>query len=160
MDDNCGEQVGSVFVNVTSSIPPVTYTWNTGSNDSIINNLPAGTYTVTVNDGSGCSNTNTTSVLDLKLDCESFIFIPNVFSPNADGQNDEFLIQLKGLEFISLEIYNRWGMKLFESTQKNRGWDGRTETGSKSTDGTYYFILNYKNDDEKLTKKGTLTLLR
>lgn len=160
-DDNCGEHVGSVLVNVTSSIPPVTYIWNTGSSDSIISNLPAGTYTVTINDGSGCSNANTINVLDLKLDCESFIFIPSVFTPNGDGQNDEFLIQLKGLEFISLEIYNRWGTKFFESTQKNRGWDGRTGTDTQATDGTYFFIVSYKTtDDEIMTKKGTLTLLR
>lgn len=159
-DDNCGEHIGSVLVNVTSSIPPVTYTWNTGSNDSIISNLPPGTYTVSVNDGSGCVKADIINVLDLKLDCEFFIFIPTVFTPNGDGQNDEFLIQLKGLEFISLEIYNRWGLKLFESTQENRGWDGRTNTGSKVVDGTYFFIVNYKKTDETMAKKGTFTLLR
>ena len=159
-DDNCDEHVGSVLANITTSNPPVTYTWNTGSSDSIISNLPAGTYTVSVNDGSGCAKTSTTEVLDLQLDCEFFIFIPSVFTPNGDGQNDEFIIQLKGLEFISLEIYDRWGLKLFESTQKNKGWDGRTTTGSEATDGTYFFILNYKKADESIAKKGTLTLLR
>ena len=157
-DDNCGAHIGSVLVNVTSFIPPVTYTWNTGSNDSVINNLLAGTYTVSVNDGSNCSKSEAINVVDLQLGCD--LFIPNVFTPNRDGHNDEFLIQFKGVEFISLEIYDRWGVKLFESTQKNRGWDGRTNTGSKVTDGTYFFIITYKKSDETMVKKGTLTLLR
>jgi len=160
VDDNCGGNTGSITALVTTTNPPVTYNWNTGDNDSVISNLPVGTYNLTINDASGCVNSDTINVLDLEIECDFFIFIPNVFTPNGDGQNDEFLIHLKGLKFINLEIYNRWGLKLFETSDISQGWDGRTNSGSEVSDGTYFYILNYKNNDKRQVENGTLTLLR
>ena len=51
-------------------------------------------------------------------------------------------------------------MLLFETKSANEGWDGRTTAGINVSDGTYFFILNYKNKEEKQVEKGTLTLLR
>ncbi|PIQ16733.1 MAG: hypothetical protein COW67_01300 [Flavobacteriales bacterium CG18_big_fil_WC_8_21_14_2_50_32_9] len=160
VDDNCGGNTGSITALVTTTNPPVTYNWNTGDNDSVISNLPVGTYNLTINDASGCVNSDTINVLDLEIECDFFIFIPNVFTPNGDGQNDEFLIHLKGLKIINLEIYNRWGLKLFETSDISQGWDGRTNSGSEVSDGTYFYILNYKNNDKRQVENGTLTLLR
>jgi len=160
VDDNCGGNTGSITALVTTTNPPVTYNWNTGDNDSVISNLPVGTYNLTINDASGCVNSDTINVLDLEIECDFFIFIPNVFTPNGDGQNDEFLIHLKGLKIINLEIYNRWGLKLFETSDISQGWDGRTNSGSEVSDGTYFYILNYKNNDKTQVENGTLTLLR
>ncbi|MBI2281710.1 MAG: gliding motility-associated C-terminal domain-containing protein [Bacteroidetes bacterium] len=160
VDDNCEENLGSIITHLTSFTPPITYIWNTGSTASFIDHLQSGTYFVTVTDSLNCVKSDTINVLDLQLNCESYILIPSVFTPNRDGQNDEFLILLKGMDFISLEIYNRWGLKLFESTQKNRGWDGRTTTGSVVPSGTYFFIVNYKKSNEIMVKKGTLTLIK
>ena len=70
------------------------------------------------------------------------------------------MVQLVGLEFESLQIYNRWGILLFQTESRNEGWDGRTTAGEIAADGTYFYILNYKDKDEKQIKKGTLTLIR
>ena len=55
------------------------------------------------------------------------ITIPNAFSPNQDGQNDLYLItdeEAKIIETLDLQIFNRWGQKVFETNDKTRGWDG------------------------------------
>jgi len=159
-DDNCDEQTGSVTAIASSNSLPITYNWNTGSTDSIINNLPAGIYSIIVVDNNNCMNTDSVLVLNITTNCEPTIFIPNVFSPNGDNHNDLFMVQLVGLEFESLQIYNRWGILLFQTESRNEGWDGRTTAGEIAADGTYFYILNYKDKDEKQIKKGTLTLIR
>ena len=160
-DDNCNEQIGSITAFASSNNPPITYNWNIGSSDSIINNLPAGLYSIIVVDNNNCTNADSVLVSNITTNCEPTIFIPNVFSPNGDNQNDLFMVQLVGLEFESLEIYNRWGNLLFETKSVNEGWDGRTTAGEIASEGTYFYILNYKNnDDEKQVEKGAMTLLR
>ena len=59
------------------------------------------------------------------------IIIPNVFSPNGDGQNDLFSISGTGIISVKAEIYNRWGSLMFSSQQLNEGWDGRTSAGTE-----------------------------
>lgn len=86
--------------------------------------------------------------------------IPNVFSPNGDGQNDYFLIQIEGSHLLSLEIYNRWGLKLFESPAGVLLWDGRTNSGTAVSDGTYYYILKNTKDLTTESRSGYVTLLR
>jgi gliding motility-associated-like protein len=89
--------------------------------------------------------------------------IPNVFTPNGDGQNDIFTINATGIEQVSGEIYDRWGMKLYSWEQKKGGWDGRSLTGEMAPDGTYYYILKIKplgDKKETYIKAGHLTLLR
>ena len=159
-DDNCGEEIGEVAAIANTVNPPITYNWNIGTTDSIISNLPVGTYTITVTDANGCINIDSIQIVDLKIDCEPFVFIPNVFTPNGDGQNELFNVKLKGLEFINLEIYNRWGLNLFKTSNENQGWDGKTKSGQEAKDGTYFFILNYKENNIAKKEKGTLMLFR
>lgn len=69
--------------------------------------------------------------------------LPNVITPNDDGSNDRFDPELRG--DISacgrLEIFNRWGQKVFESTGNNTTWDGRTPAGILVGQGTYFYVL-------------------
>ena len=159
-DDNCGEQLGSITAVASTNNPPITYNWSTGSSNSIISNLLAGVYSIVVTDNNNCSTTDSVLVFNITANCEQTIFIPNVFSPNGDNQNDLFMIQLIGLEFENLKIYNRWGILLFETNNINEGWDGTTTSGEDVSEGSYFFILSYKNNNEKQIKKGTLTLLK
>lgn len=80
----------------------------------------------------------------------------NVFTPNNDGKNDTFYIPNLpeddcNDQFQGVEIYNRWGTLLFESTDRNFEWDG-----DKATSGQYYFLIKYRNK----TYKNWLTILR
>ncbi len=90
------------------------------------------------------------------------IDIPNVFTPNGDGKNDVFKIKITGEELYDLKIWNRWGGLVFESTDPNVVWNGKTNNvGAENPEGTYYFVFKYrlrtKNEE---TVRGTITLLR
>jgi gliding motility-associated-like protein len=90
------------------------------------------------------------------------IKIPNVFTPNGDGSNDVFNIKIKGQELYDLKIWNRWGGQVFESTDANIMWNGKTNnTGAENPEGTYYFVFRYKlRTAEEQTVRGSITLLR
>jgi gliding motility-associated-like protein len=109
-------------------------------------------YEITVVDM--CGNVaNDTVIYDVTNDCE--IIIPNVFTPNGDGNNDVFMIRSNGVSTFSIAIYNRWGKKVYESTDITRGWDG-----GGHADGTYYFVLTAEmKNGKQVDKQGYIQLL-
>lgn len=88
------------------------------------------------------------------------IVIPNVFTPNNDGVNDVFFADTVNVTITSLEIYNRWGNLLFRSAP-GTFWNGNSESGNPCSDGTYYYLLEYRtvNGEQRITK-GFFTLIR
>lgn len=88
------------------------------------------------------------------------VVIPNVFSPNADGQNDLFKVSGIGITNVSITVFNRWGQKVFNTNQLNEGWDGRTNSGTEVPEGTYYFVIEVTTTTSTETKTGYLTLIR
>lgn len=105
----------------------------------------------------GCSDT-----ICKNISLETNIFIPNVFSPDGDRFNNEFIIWIKGNTQYELTIFNRWGEKVFESDDKNYRWNGRKRNnGSWCQTGTYFYVFQYQLLGEEPKKKGgTITLLR
>jgi len=89
-------------------------------------------------------------------------YIPNVFTPNGDGQNDIFKVTVKGATCFHGEIFNRWGVKVYEWNDALGGWDGIImQTHKIAADGTYYYIINYCDYLGKQGKKdGFLTLIK
>ena len=86
--------------------------------------------------------------------------MPNVFTPNGDGINDYFCMNSVDVSYISLKIYNRWGVLVFETNDRTKGWDGMYE-GNSVSDGVYYWILDYKNVcSEESNLKGFVTVSR
>lgn len=146
-----------------------TYLWVLDEKHQSSDKNPSHTFTVApkvyqvlliASDSSKCPD----SVMVEIIVTEKFtVEIPNVFTPNGDGRNDVFTINTTGIEELSGEIYDRWGMKLYTWEQKNGGWDGRTSSGSMAPDGTYFFILKIKpqgDGKELYIRSGHLTLLR
>jgi gliding motility-associated-like protein len=91
------------------------------------------------------------------------IEIPNVFTPNGDNINDTYKIKVSGEELFELTIWNRWGGKVFETTDPKNGWNGKVNnTGENSPEGTYYFILTYRlrGQTTDTVVRGTVTLIR
>jgi len=90
------------------------------------------------------------------------VYIPNVFTPNGDGQNDVFKATIKGARCFDCKIYNRWGVLIYEWNDVDGGWDGIVkQTGLPASDGTYYYIINYCDYLNVTAKKdGFLTLIR
>lgn len=101
------------------------------------------TYQLTAEDQNGCKATDeiTVNVL-LKL------YIPNTFTPNNDGDNDDWVIQNSSLysEF-QLDVFNRWGNSVFRSENYTEPWNGILSNGQKIEAGTYYYQIktNRKN---------------
>jgi gliding motility-associated-like protein len=152
----------------TTTTTANSYTWFLNNSlipsetDSINNltNLNQGSYTtsVIVTDSYGCADTaSITVVVDGNID----IIIPNVFSPNGDNTNDIFFITAEGYKQLHLEIYDRWGLKLWEVEGLNPSWDGRTSAGLAVPDGTYYYILTGTNFRNKaMEKTGYLSVVK
>ena len=99
--------------------------------------------------------------------------VPNIFSPNGDGINDEFRLFFRDkpaanpllvMDFYSVSIYNRWGRTVFESGSSisDWAWDG-TIDGKKADEGVYYYILLYNSiceDNGTNRRTGYITLVR
>jgi gliding motility-associated-like protein len=95
---------------------------------------------------------------------EPIINIPNTFSPNSDGINDVWFVDLKNNTNVSYTIYNRWGSIVKQNdinTQTFVQWDGRTTSGEIVTLGVYFYVLKYtdaKGEEQK--KNGYISLFR
>lgn len=81
--------------------------------------------------------------------------IPNIFTPNGDGVNDVFRFENIS-EIKNVIIFDRWGLKVFETNLQNNFWDGRTISGLECSSGIFYFII----ESEKKTYKGFVHLIR
>lgn len=93
---------------------------------------------------------------------QSDIYIPNVFSPNGDNINDLFLpiFNCDAVTFFNLQIYDRWGNLLFESQNKEKGWNGKCQDVNLNP-GVYPFVIHYAlHGSERKLKTGDITLVR
>jgi gliding motility-associated-like protein len=84
--------------------------------------------------------------------------IPNAFSPNGDGINDTWHIKyLESYPGATIEVFNRYGQRVFSSTGYDREWDG-TADGKPLPVGTYYYIVNPKNNRKIFS--GSVTIIK
>ncbi len=158
-----GKSDGAVSVVAAGGNPGYTYLWNTDDDGTSISELSVGTYTVTVTDANGCSNTASVNVTILGPEDGCVVIdMPNVFTPNGDGVNEIFLpIELLGVKDYQLVIVNRWGNVVYEGTDPVLGWDGRTQTGEDATDGVYFWRVNYTDVYNNASKvHGNVTIVR
>jgi gliding motility-associated-like protein len=88
------------------------------------------------------------------------VYIPNVFTPNADGKNDIFLVYGTGISKVEMTIFDRWGEKLYFSADQLKGWDG-TYKGIDVKQDVYPYLITYTAlDGKKHTKTGHVTLMK
>lgn len=126
----------------------------------VIHDLPADQYWFRIEDPNDetCVFTDTVDIFLLDNDfCLGDYIFPNAVSPNGDGINDIFEL-IKGLDSFSatfwrnskLKVYNRWGIKVFESRDdSNPKWDLRLESGKLIPVGTYFYTYNTPGDESK-----------
>jgi gliding motility-associated-like protein len=119
----------------------------------------AGNYTITLSleNSGGCLDTATATLCILP---EVPVFIPDIFSPNGDGNNDVFRLRGHGIIALEFLVYSRWGELVFSSKDINKGWDG-TINGKPQPSGNYiYYIQASLNDGSVQELKGEVTLVR
>jgi gliding motility-associated-like protein len=113
-------------------------------------------YYLNVTDVNGCAAFDSMLVL-----VESYnIFIPDAFTPNNDGINDVHYVFGGPLETMKISIFNRWGEKVFESFDQSFGWDGTYKGELVNPDAFVYFFEGTLPDGERVTMKGSLTVIR
>jgi gliding motility-associated-like protein len=115
-------------------------------------------FTLFVTDQNGCiaSDQVTVSVLPVPN-----VYLPSAFTPNGDGQNDQFVIPYgNDLDITRFVVYDRWGAPVFFTQDPLEGWDG-TSGGEVQPVGTYVYILEgFYSDGTALFKQGNVTLIR
>lgn len=104
-----------------------------------------------------CSDVQVVIIYDFNIG------VPNAFTPNGDGLNDEFkIVSNVILDEFQLQIYNRWGQLVFETSDQHIGWDG-TYNGNSLKSGSYVWKINYKFEPGGLysnaTETGTVTII-
>ena len=236
----CGQNNGSIILEISGGNPPFNYNWSNGSSDSLINNLSSGFYQVTVTDANSCfetaniyvDNHNTvyanfsytptnitidnpvvsfinnssggtnflwdfgdsssstefspnhtytsigtytvmlivsddqncvdTAITILEINDFTTYYLPNVITPNGDGQNDFFYIFATNIELdnFTMRIFNRWGKQIFFTTNPNLGWDGKYK-GKLVPQGVYSYIINFTDSQNfnRHTLHGRITVI-
>lgn len=105
-----------------------------------------------------CSDT---ACINITVDTEcGEVFVPSGFSPNGDGQNDIMYVYGKCVKSMEFKIYNRWGEKVFETSDPDIGWDGVYKGKAADTDVFVYFLKAEYFIGTKVETKGNITLMR
>ena len=113
-----------------------------------------------VTDSLGCTVSDSTEVLDDVWGCEFYYFLPNVFSPDGNGENDILKVLGKGIVDLELVIYDRWGEKVFETTDQNIGWDGTYKGRELNTAVFVYYLKINAINGETIKEKGNITVMK
>ncbi len=160
-DELCDQANGEIDVTITGGTPAYIYNWSNGDSTLNISNLKEGSYSLIVSDANNCSNSDNTSLINIiDPDCEFGIYVPNVFSPDGNQENDLFYVQGSGIETVKLVIFNRYGNKVFESNAIGGGWDGTYKGSPVNPDVFVYYVEGTFVNGEEFEKKGTITLIR
>lgn len=86
---------------------------------------------------------------------ESMVVVPNVFTPNGDGMNDEFRVVYRSLKEFHCWVYNRWGHLVYEWSDPSKGWDG-TIGGRPAAEGAYFYVIRALGTDADENAKYTI----
>ncbi len=144
----------------TVSDPTVKYLWtpkidindNTVKNPVITGDQDI-TYTLLVTDSLGCTSTSSVSVV-----VSPQLNAPNAFTPNGDGINDQWnVVGLVAYYNATVDVFNRYGAKVFHSVGYNTPWDG-TYNGSPLPMGVYYYVIDTKVKNQVLS--GSVTIVK
>jgi gliding motility-associated-like protein len=135
----------------------ISYTPQVGVESDTLITFP---YTLKISSG-GCVFEISRNIIIALPDAD----MPNLFSPNGDGTNDVFRLAVRNKRKATtdrLEIYNRWGQKIFESTAPNAAWDGKVNGGDEAPIDVYVYRIFWRRGDGALQapKQGEINLIR
>ncbi|HNW97147.1 MAG TPA: gliding motility-associated C-terminal domain-containing protein [Bacteroidales bacterium] len=148
---------------VNTSVNAIEYYWTFGDDKATTQESPyhiydhPGMYEVClwINSADDCED-----IICKTIEVEEGMIVPNVFTPNEDGFNDDFYIRCSGMSYFFLQVFDRWGVLVYESNSPASRWDGKSLSGELSSEGTYYYILHANSETKDYSQHGTVTLLR
>jgi gliding motility-associated-like protein len=150
----------------TSTSPIVSWLWNFGDGETVLNTTKESiehTYTqggeltsyLTVTSSNGCKSVSTELFI-----ISDKVIVYNVFTPNNDGLNDVFEVETCSVLEYDIQIFDRWGKRVFNSQDQLIHWDGKRNGGKQAIDGTYFYRINATSYlGTVFKKKGSITLL-
>ena len=133
------------------------YVWQDNSTSPSFLVTEPGVYWVLVSNSCGSSYD------DITIGCDCDVYIPNAFSPNGDGLNDEFVISGKGIiaDQFTILIFDRWGEIVFTSNNIHNSWDGKINGKLVKSTGMFNYLLRYKTfSGEEKSITGQIYLLK
>ena len=157
---------GSGLVQFTDNSTNTIWDWHFGDGDSASTQNPVhiysapGSYPVTLLSFVGTLSCKTISQLMVDVPPFSQLYIPNAFSPNDDGRDDMYYVFGKCIAEMTFKVFDRWGEKVFETSDPAVGWDGRYK-GQMENAGVFMYEFNGTlTTGEKINRKGNITLMR
>lgn len=153
----------TMILTVFTPDEPVNYQWSSGGTsnveETIALTVPTESFSVTISDSFGC-NADTTITIVVE---PSLWDIPNVFTPNGDGANDNFAVVIAGenIAIESFQVWNRWGQLVYEGGEDALiGWDGTHDDEPAVSDVFVYRIVIVEPDGTRTVESGDVTLIR
>ena len=150
-----------------NSIHAISYSWDFGDGNGSTLDEPQhtfeldGTFTVVLSglDAQGCSDRSQVTILVFD---DTQIYIPNSFTPNGDGINENFNIYSNKTKLqISGMIFNRWGREIASWNSLTKGWDGKSKGGSEAEEGIYVYLVKITfPDGDAEERHGSVALIR
>jgi gliding motility-associated-like protein len=154
-----------LFLSVNQSVDTIGYSWlwefedgETATTRSVIHTFPAdGSWNVelTITSDPGCS-AHSMQVIDVT----DVLQWPNVFTPNYDNKNDNFVVLSNGVTVYSIRIFSRSGIQVYRSESPTIIWDGRNQSGQELPPGIYFFTIKALDDPSRPEQSGFINLFR
>ena len=152
--NDCEEGGVTLLVDVTGGTGLYRYKWSNGENTNPLVESLSGFYSVTVTDDNQCSAF--IDGLEITDDMRCFD-LPNSFTPNGDGMNDMWNLDLTYYSTAAIKVYSKWGNQVWEASGTTLSWDG-TSNGKDLPSGTYYYVLDIDNGNNM--QNGPVTIVR
>ena len=155
---------GETVVFSTNTTNVTTYNWY--ANNALITQAStlsantAGIYKLRITNSYACIS-QFSNEIELSIPCEIGIYMPTVFTPNNDNDNDVVIPSLPGIARLNYyKIINRWGNVVFETNEMQKGWDGNFKGEGQAQDEFFWVIEAVTNLNETIQKQGKIVLIR
>lgn len=154
-----------LFQNDNQTVDTIGYSWlwefedgETAATRSVIHTFPSdGNYnvglTVTSEPGCSASSVQTIEIMDV-------LKWPNVFTPNDDNMNDNFVLLSNGVTVYSIRIFSRSGIQVYRAESPTIIWDGRNQSGQELPPDIYFFTIKALDDSGRPEQSGFIHLYR
>ncbi len=118
-------------------------------------------YCVIIKNTAGCADSACVTItIDTKCGDNGELYVPNGFSPNGDGQNDALYVRGDGIADMYWAIYDRWGEKVFETSNPKQGWDGTYKGKALDPSVFVYYLKVTCFSGTEISKKGNVAIIK